>query len=417
MMKRLLSRALAPSALPMLSYDEQKQLVQSADPAMRRALAERTDVRPEILYYMTDDAAPEVRRALAGNAATPVQADLVLAKDVDEEVRCDLALKIARLVPDMAAEEQDRVRELTVETLEMLAHDQLPRVRAILSEELKQRREVPLKVVRELAHDIEAIVSAPILEYSPLLSDADLIEVIAAGTAREALAAIARREEVSSDVAEAVVATYDVAAVADLLANKSAQIREDTLDQIIDNAQEVENWHEPLVLRPELSVRAVRRIATFVAVSLVGILAERNDLDEDTADMLAQAVRERIKSEEPGEGEELLRAQRMFEAGNLDDEALCEAIEAGNRAFVVAALTLATALTGAAVRKALASGSGQVVTALVWQAGYAMRTALRVQSKIARLSPGRMLNARDGVDYPLSEDEMRAEVEKLKLAA
>lgn len=417
MMKRLLSRALAPSALPPLSYAEQKQLVQSADPATRRALAERTDARPEILYYMTDDVAPEVRRALAGNAATPVQADLILAKDVDDEVRCDLALKIARLVPDMPADEQDRVRELTIETLEMLAHDQLPRVRAILSEELKQRREVPLMVVRELASDIEAIVSAPILEYSPLLSDADLIEVIAAGTAREALAAIARRDELSSEVSEAVVATYDVAAVADLLANKSAQIREDTLDQIIDNAKDVENWHEPLVLRPELSVRAVRRIATFVAVSLVNILAERNDLDEDTADLLAQAVRERIKSEDPGENEETERAQRLFKAGNLDDETLCEAIDAGQRAFVVAALTLATALPETVVRRALNSGSGQIVTALVWQAGFSMRTALRVQSKVARLAPSRMLNARGGFDYPLSEAEMREEIDKLQVAA
>ena len=153
------------------------------------------------------------------------------------------------------------------------------------------------------------------------------------------------------------------------------------------------------------------------SLQLVGILAERNDLDEDTADMLAQAVRERIKSEEPGEGEETERARKMFEAGNLDDETLCEAIDAGQRAFVVAALTLATALSETVIRKGLNSGSGYVVTSLVWQAGFSMRTALRVQSKVAKLPPQRMLNARGGFDYPLSEDEMRGEIEKLKRGA
>ena len=417
MMKQLTTRLAAWNSPSALSYEEQKQLLMSADAAVRRALAERPDARPEILYYMTEDKSPEVRRALAANCATPVQADLVLAKDDDDEVRCDLALKIARLVPDMGEQEQARVRELTIETLELLAEDQLPRVRAILSAELKTQRAVPCQVVHQLAHDIEAIVCAPILEYSPLLSDADLMEVIAAGTAREALAAIARRHQLSSEVSEAVVATYDVAAVADLLANKSAQIREDTLDQIIDQAQSSESLHQPLVLRPELSVRAVRRIATFVAVSLINILAERNDLDDDTVELLGQAVRQRIKTEEPGQAEEETRARRLFEAGSLDDEVLCDAIEDGKREFAIAALVLSSGLSREQVVHALRSGSAHLVTALVWQAGYSMRTALQVQAKVAKLPPGRLLNARGGFDYPLAPDMMSEEIEKLKMAA
>jgi uncharacterized protein (DUF2336 family) len=417
MMKRLLTRQMTASAVPALSYEEQKQLVQSSDPDVRRALAERPDVRPEILYYMAQDTSPQVRRALAANNATPVQADLILATDVDDDVRCDLALKIARLVPDMDAQEQERVREITLETLQLLAEDQLPRVRAIVAEELKRTEGVPRPLVQQLARDIEAIVAAPILEYSPLLSDADLIEVIAAGTAREAVAAIARREALSAEVSDAVVATFDVAAVADLLANRSAQIREDTLDRIIENANEVEEWHQPLVVRPELSIRAVRRIAGFVAASLVAILAERNGLDEETVSFLNERVRERLRGDEPGRSVEEDRAQRMFTAGNLNDEALREAIQAGRREFVLAALTLAAALPRDVVQRALRSGSGALVTALVWQAGFSMRTALQVQSRIARLSPTRILNARNGTDFPLSPDEMRDQLAQLRADA
>jgi len=58
---------------------------------VRRDLASRADVEPEILYFLTEDPSAEVRRRIAANKATPVQADLLLARDTDQEVRGDLA--------------------------------------------------------------------------------------------------------------------------------------------------------------------------------------------------------------------------------------------------------------------------------------------------------------------------------------
>src|SRR5207253_3556995 len=57
------------------------------------------------------------------------------------------------------------------------------------------------------------------LEYSPLLSDHDLLEIIASARAQSALAAVARRRGVSERVSEVIVASLDVEAVAALLAN------------------------------------------------------------------------------------------------------------------------------------------------------------------------------------------------------
>ena len=153
--------------------------------------------------------------------------------------------------------------------MERLANDALPRVRAILAEEIKSARDVPAHIVKRLAHDVELIVSAPVLEYSPLLSDDDLIEIIAGARVEGKLAAIARRAIVGAGVSDAIVATLDVSAVAALLANPNAQIREDTLDRVLESAAEVEAWHLPVVLRADLSLRAVRRIAGFVASSLL----------------------------------------------------------------------------------------------------------------------------------------------------
>ena len=61
----------------------------------RRELAQRGDVRPEILYYLASDPDTEVRRNIARNNKAPRHADLLLAKDEKDEVRIDVAGKIA----------------------------------------------------------------------------------------------------------------------------------------------------------------------------------------------------------------------------------------------------------------------------------------------------------------------------------
>ena len=412
MLRKLFSRKRKPADEQLsLSYEEQRQQIQNADASVRLDLASRTDARPEILYYLAEDDSPDVRRAIAANAATPAQADALLAQDADDEVRCDLALKIARLVPDLPADEQNRVREQTIEVLDLLAQDQLPRVRAILSEQLKAADNVPKHVITRLAKDIELIVSAPVLEYSPLLNDADLLEIIAAGTAQGAMTAIARRSDVGADVADAVVASLDVPAVAALLTNKGAQIREETLDKIIDNAAEVDSWHEPLVMRPELSMRAVRRIAGFVASSLVSILAERNDLDDHTAAELAEAVKKRLDQTGGGGAADEVRARELFKSGQLDDETISNAIDVGQLDFVVHALSLRAQVSLESVRKLLNSGSAKAITALAWKADLSMRTAMRLQSKAGKVPPNKMLYARNGTDYPMSEEDMNWQLE------
>ncbi len=394
-----------------ITYEESRTVADQGDLAARRDLASREDVRPEILYFLAEDESPEVRREIAINAATPAQANLLLASDSHEEVRADMARKIARLLPQLTETEKSRLRELTLETLEVLARDQLPKVRAILAEELKHSVSAPAHIVRQLARDAEAIVAAPILEYSPLLSDDDLLEIITSGFAKGALDAIARRANVTETVSDAIVNTLDVPAVAALLRNPSAQIREEALDQIIDNGADITGWHEPLVLRPELSVRAIRRIATFVARSLVETLVETHQLDPDTETEIRQAVEGRIRAGEakpaPAATED---AEKLFAAGKLDQEAVGAALERGDREFVVKALRCLSGLPAATVDRILSSESPQAVTAMAWRAGLGMRDAMRVQREIAKLPPKSVLNARNGVDYPISEDDMREQL-------
>jgi uncharacterized protein (DUF2336 family) len=135
---------------------------------MRRSLA-RT------FYYLAEDTSAYVRLAVASNERAPRQTDLLLAQDTDADVRGGLAAKIATVAPELNAAESSKIYAQTHEALATLASDQITKARAILSDALKDVVDVPAEIIKMLASDLEIEVSGPILEFSPVLSESDLI--------------------------------------------------------------------------------------------------------------------------------------------------------------------------------------------------------------------------------------------------
>jgi len=383
-----------------VDYEKAKQFSTDPDAKVRRSVAQQANARPEILFYLADDADSGVRRAVAENRRTPRHADLILTRDEDESVRERLAAKIAALVPEFAKEERQKIRALSEKVLETLARDQAIKVRQVIAEALKDSMDAPLAVIRKLARDIEIQVSGPILEHSPLLTDEDLLEIISAGPIRGALAAIAKREQLSENLTNGIA----TAALADptesntvrkLLQNHNAQIREDTLDRILDQASRIPVWHEPLVERPTLPMKAIKRLAAFVSRTLLEVLQSRPDLDEKTAKDVAKLVQRRLEAE-----------GGAAETPPVGEEAMAAAINAGKRDAVAAALARDTKLPTTIVSSILDSKSAKAVTALAWRAKLPMRQALQLQLRIAHIPPTAALNPRGGTDYPLTPAEM-----------
>jgi uncharacterized protein (DUF2336 family) len=394
-----------------LSRDQVLEILEEREKSAHHELAARTDAGPDVLLYLATKGAAVIRRAVAANMGTPAQANRLLADDEDDEVRVELARKIGRLMPDLNKEESEKLRTLTIETLEKLANDQLPRVRAILAEEIKSLDCVPKKIIRRLAVDLEMIVAAPILEYSPLLSDADLMEVIATAKAGEALTAIAKRKFLSANVADAIVTSLDVPAVAALLANPDAKVRAEALDDIIARAEKIRAWHQPLVMRADLSQRAIRRIASFVGAALIEMLGQHHKIDAETRDHLNHQLRHRIETNDDAHRNEEEHAASEVEIarrkGKLDDGFVDAAAEAGKREVVTLALATLANVQQDTVRKILQFKSAKPITALVWKAKLSMRVAFRIQRFVMKLPASELLPARDGVRFPLSDDEMR----------
>lgn len=396
---------------PLLGREEVLRILEERGQAAREELAARADAAPEVLMFIAGEGNPAARRAVAANPASPPHANRLLADDADDEVRVELARKIGRLMPGLPQDVQSRMRNLTIETLEKLAKDQLPRVRQVLAEEIKSLDCIPKRVIRQLARDVEN-VAAPILEYSPLLSDADLIEIVTTAQARHALKAIARRRPLGASVSEAIGSVLDEPSVAELLSNSTAEIRQQTLDKIIEHATKVRGWHLPLVLRSDLSPRAIRRIAGFVGASLIQRLSERHGLDAETQQMLARQLRSRVDAGDTDTERDPAQlgaseAERLFRAGKLDDNFVEGAAEAGRREAVAAALTLLANVPADTTRRILQSGAAKAITALVWRAGLPMRAAFKIQTFVMHLKGDDLLPARGGVAFPMTEDEMR----------
>ncbi|MBK5911381.1 hypothetical protein CCR85_07725 [Rhodothalassium salexigens] len=396
-----------------LSYEQSREILAAGAPAQLTALARRPDLRPEILYYLAQQGPSGARLAVAQNPHTPIQADKLLAEDDLDDVRSELARKIARIVPTATAQENARLRESALAILETLAQDQVPAVRRILAEEVSAMPEISHALARQLAADPDEAVRCPMLEYSPLLGEDDLRELIAAGLTEAALTATARRADLPAAVADDVASTLEVPAVAALLTNESAAIREQTLERIIDQAEQVQALHQPLVMRPGLSQRAMMRIASFVASSLVETMADRNRLPARAKEQLLARVKKRMQRERAAKeasAETRQTARQMLQNGEIDDRSITDLIEQNRRDLVTVCLSLKSRIPLENVNKILDSKSPQAVTALAWRCGLRMRTAYLVQAKLALIPPGKLLAARQGQYYPMSRAEMEKQI-------
>ena len=407
-----------------ISYEIAKKLARDDDPEVRRVLAARDDLKPEVLYFLAEDSDAAVRQAVANNLSAPRKADVLLAKDDDATVRYGLAEKIAHLAPGLSPDEQDKARSATYEALEMLAHDQITKVRGILSEALKDIADAPPDVIKTLAMDTEIEVSGPVLEFSPTLSDDDLLQIIERGPAAGGLNAISKRAGVSESVSEVIVGTDDVSAIADLLSNDSAQIRETTLDDLIERAPDVELWHAPLVGRPKLPNGAEIRLANFLADNLLGVLQERADLDADTLETVKAVVRQRIGGDgvngtfdTEGSGQDFLNLEipiemlnRLYQARKLDSNVIGKALNAGDYSFVLAALIVRAELDKAVVKRMFVEKSAKGIVAATWKAGLPAKMATQIQQRMGRIAPSDVLLA-DGEDYPLNDDDLQFQID------
>ncbi len=399
-------------------YEHLKDLARHGTVAERRALAQRQDLPPELLYYLAQDFEPAVRSAAASNPALPAKADGMLAGDSLDEVRAAVGCKLAEHwrhgAPDMARD-----------SLMTLSRDDVLLVRQAIAEAIKSCVDAPHALIASLARDTELLVSQPVLEFSPVLTERDLIDIIATGPADGALSAIARRRDLAAEVTDALVETGRISAITQLLRNCTAQIREDTLDRLIHRSRQVTSWQEALVERT-MSKQATLKLATVLADHLLNRLVEKHAVNAEIASELHRVVQKRLDEVLPlpskGHndstkfGARISQLRMKYPDGAVDATVLLAAMVAGDRNFIVAALHIATGLRVAVVEDILRSHSAKAICALCWKAGLEPQVSIELQSRIGHLSASEILVPTPTDGYALSASAMEWQIELFEAA-
>ena len=378
--------------------------------AVRVRMAASGATPSAVLAKLARDTALIVRSAVALNPTAPPAAQSALAADEDERVRAILARRLAALAPTL---DRDALGRHSAMVLASLAGDTAVRVRAAVSDVVKEMPDAPRDLILRLARDAALPVAGPVLRLSPVLTADDLLALVAhSGNVAEQ---VAQRAGLPHHLSDAVAATSDAAAIRALLANSSAQIREATLDALAGEAADQPGWHEPLSSRPVLSARSALLLSGFVSDELMALLAARTDLPAEALDELRARLQARLAGTGGGAAslDALADAQALHRRGALDEAALLDAARRGHREQVAARLAVAADLPYHAVERAAAMRSAKALVSLAWKAGFSMRGGLAAQAVLAELGPGQLLHAQAGGAFPLSADEMSFQIDIL----
>ncbi len=165
------------------------------------------------------------------------------------------------------------------------------RVREALATHLKNSPDLPHDVAVALAKDVDS-VSIPMLRYSEVLSDEDLIEIVRdQGEAKQV--AIAQRSRVSSRLADALIDTGNEKAVARLVANEGARLSETALGRVMDEYQASQAVSDSLARRPNLPAAISAQLVEALTERLQDYLLSKHELSPDVASNLILQARER----------------------------------------------------------------------------------------------------------------------------
>ena len=209
-----------------------------------------------------------------------------LLANPDGDTRAEIAQKIAA----QHAVLSDKERKMAEDIFRVMVHDAEVRVRSALSRQLKENQLVPHDVAMSLARDVED-VALPMLQFSEVLSDADLIEIVQSQESHKA-EAVARRAHVSTAVSEALVETHNEQVVATLVANEGAQISESTFHKVVDEFGSNDLIGKPLAERHDLPVTIVEQLMTRVSDNIRDYLIKQRDFSPEHVDTLLMQARE-----------------------------------------------------------------------------------------------------------------------------
>ncbi|MCA6122937.1 DUF2336 domain-containing protein [Bradyrhizobium sp. WSM 1704] len=308
-----------------------------------------------------------------------------------ERAEATRALARAWLISDLS--EDDRIA--AEGALLMLLDDPSPLVRQAMAEVFARSADAPAAIVRALSAD-QVAIALPVLEHSPLLIDADLVDIVATGS-DEMQCAIARRIDLPPSVAAAIAEVGSAAAALELIENPYAGLAPFTWDRIVERHGHLAAIRESMLQLEDLPSATRMALVAKLSDTLAQFVVARNWLGADRAERIAGEARERstinIAARAFGDDMQSL-ITHLRASGQLTAGLILRALLSGNLDLFGAALAELSGLPCGRVSALLNDRGGSGLQALLRKAGLpestyaAFRVALEASQEIGFVDSG-----------------------------
>jgi uncharacterized protein (DUF2336 family) len=211
--------------------------------------------------------------------------------------REEIYLAVASLYRIQGTGLNPRERALMHEILRRLTRDVEMAIRIALAERLADDASAPIELVLLLADDtIE--VARPLLLRSPLLSDEDILELVAEAS-HDHHEAVAARPHIGEPVTDLLAKSDRESVLITLVRNATAKISSGAYERLVEKSRQIATLQEPLTRRPDLPAALATRMCDWVSDTLKGYIAKNYAIAPDKLLNAMTNASNVVKSEPP----------------------------------------------------------------------------------------------------------------------
>ena len=219
---------------------------------------------------------------------TQKDVDLLLSNP-SVDVRSSTARKVSEQYQLKSLTQKEK--QIAEDIFRLITNDVEIQVREELAESLKTCTFLPYDIVQKIIFDVAA-VAVPMIQYSEVISDEDLVTILQTKD-EEKQCAVARRQRVSPMVCDQLIEESDKTPVIILIGNQGADISEYSYNKLLDKFEACDEIHEPILMRAKVPVAILEKVITKVSDELRKQLLTRHDLPVNVITTLVTQTREK----------------------------------------------------------------------------------------------------------------------------
>ena len=246
--------------------------------------------------------------------------------------REEIYLAVASLYRVQRTGLNDRERELMREILRRLTRDVEMAIRIALAERLSEDATAPHDLILLLVDDrIE--VARPLILNSPLLTDDDVLRLIAVSDVGHQ-EAVAARPHIGESISEALVQTGHESVLMALVRNVTARISGSTYETLVEKSRALTGLQEPLIRRPDMPPQLATKMCEWVSDALKTYIRANYTVSPKKLDAALSQVRlvlnnEPVAAPDPAGDSAQRLIEKMAKSGQLRPSFLMRVLSQG----------------------------------------------------------------------------------------